>query len=221
MKHAPFLVLWTLAVAFIGLAPVRTQALTVSLDDVIFLTQNDVSDETILAFLAHRRVTLPLDATDVLRLREAGVSEEIIRYLLENPYALNSVRTAYARPIDYYAIYPSYYYGTRLVSVTAFPRYWHDHHYFGFAHAAHHRGLNHRPGHSLGHRVAVTVGNRHHRNHDLGLGGGHVGRHRADHHIGPDGAHHVGRNSRHVGRHGSTHGRGHSGGHHGSHGGGH
>ena len=234
MKRAPFLVLCTVVVAFTIFTPARAQVLMASVDDVILLTQNNISDQTILAFLANRRFTLPLDA-EVLRLREAGVSEEIIRYLLENSYPLISIGAVYARPLNYYPSYPSYYYGTWLFSVSAFSHHWHDHHYFGFSHAADHHGLNHHLGLSLGHRIGVTVGNRHDRNHDLGvtvgnrhdrnhdlgLNRGHVSDHGADHHVGPGDAHRSGHHSGHVGRHRSTHGRGHSDRHHGSHGSGH
>ena len=135
MNRPPFLVLCVALAACSVPSPALLQDDdTVSLDDIVFLAQSDISDQTILTYLKHRRLDFVLDAEGVQELREAGVSEEIIRYLLENPYALNSVWTAYARPVDYYASYPSYYYGTTLVSVTVFPHYWYDHHYFGFGH---------------------------------------------------------------------------------------
>ena len=211
--------------------PAYSQDGMVSLDDVVLLAQSEISDQTILTFLRYRQLDFVLDAKGVQRLREAGVSEDVIQYLLEQDATPLAVLPTYVVSSGYRTGYPSYYYSPRFVGITVFPLGWYNHHYFGFGYAADHHGLNHHLGHSLGHRVGD------HRNHDLGLSGGHVGRHRSVHggarhfghnsgHVGRHrsvhgGARHFGRNSGHVGRHRSAHGSGHSGSHHGGHGGGH
>ncbi len=188
---------------------------TVSFDDVLLLAQSGISDRTIMTFLNIRRLDFVLDAEGILQLREAGVSEDIIQYLLNYAYAPISASPTYDIPISYNTGYPSYYYSTRLVGRTAFSLGWYDHHYFGLSHSTA----------QLGHAVGITVG------HGLGLSGGHISRFGGVNHLGVSRGHSIGHGginhlslSRgHSIGHGTTHGhsRGHSGGHTRGHGSGH
>ena len=65
-----------------AVAPPAPQAV-VSLDDVVLLARSDISDQTIFTFLDFRELGFVLDAQSLLLLRESGVSEAVIRYLLE------------------------------------------------------------------------------------------------------------------------------------------
>ncbi len=188
---------------------------TVSFDDVLLLAQSGISDRTIMTFLNIRRLDFVLDAEGILQLREAGVSEDIIQYLLNYAYAPISASPTYDIPISYNTGYPSYYYSTRLVGRTTFSPGWYDHHYFGLSHSTA----------QLGHAVGITVG------HGLGLSGGHISRFGGVNHVGVSGGHivdHGGINHLSLSRghsigQGTTHGhsRGHSGGHTRGHGSGH
>ena len=64
-------------------APAFSQESTVSFDDMVLLAQSDIADQTIMTFLRYRQLDFVLDATSIQRLRAAGVSDDIIRYLLE------------------------------------------------------------------------------------------------------------------------------------------
>ncbi|MCH7667253.1 MAG: hypothetical protein IH936_15150 [Acidobacteria bacterium] len=151
---------------------------SVTLEDVILLARADISDETILAFLDYREVDFELGPDEILGLREAGVSEEIIRYLLERTGArLEQVPVTR----DYY--YPSRYYATYYgpgagiyLGASILPHsWWYDFHYLHLG--GHHLGPNHhgltRYGHgSVSHASINGLGG-----HRVGhLAGGHVGR---------------------------------------------
>ena len=56
----------------------------VTIDEVIQLTQSGISDETIITFLETREIRFVLSPQDIVRLRAAGISEELIRYLLHS-----------------------------------------------------------------------------------------------------------------------------------------
>ena len=55
----------------------------VVLEHIILLAEGGLSDETIIAFLETRPLGFVLSAEDIVRLRQAGVSERVIRYLLQ------------------------------------------------------------------------------------------------------------------------------------------
>jgi len=191
-------------------APAYSQDGTVSLDDVVLLAQSDISDQTILTYLKHRRLDFVLDAEGVQELREAGVSEEIIRYLLELSDTPPAALLTYVTPTGYDTGYPSYYYGARLVGTSIFSRQWYDHHYLEFAHVTAHHAPHHNQGHSLGHTVGITVG--HHTRTHIGHGGGIVDRHGSAQlrHSGGDQRSHRNAHSRgHSGARGRSHGPGH------------
>ncbi len=214
MKRLPLLALYTALGVCSMLNSAYSQDDTVSFDDVLLLAQSGISDRTIMTFLKVRRLDFVLDAEGIQQLREAGVSEDIIQYLLNYAYAPISVPQTYDIPISYNTSYPSYYYSTRLVGRTAFSLGWYDHHYFGLSHSTA----------QLGHAVGITVGH-------LGLSGGHISSFGGVKHVGVSGGHSIGHGgvnhlslSRgHSIGHGTTHGhsRGHSGGHARGHGSGH
>ncbi|MCH8890281.1 MAG: hypothetical protein IH827_04265 [Myxococcales bacterium] len=190
----------------------------VSLEDLTLLARSDISDETILVFLDPREIGFELDADAIARLREQGVSDEVIRYLLERTDARSERddRVVYvsagAYPPRYYAPYYGYgvfpYFGAAILWHWTHGYHWVDHHLVG----GHHLGVS--VGHSASH------GARHHASAGHLVGGhrsrGHSsGRHAAVSHLGSHGASHAG-----VGHSGRGHGGGgHSGGGHG--GGGH
>ena len=192
MKRLPLLALYTALGVCSMLNSAYSQDDTVSFDDVLLLAQSGISDRTIMTFLNIRRLDFVLDAEGILQLREAGVSEDIIQYLLNYAYAPSSASPTYDIPISYNTGYPSYYYSTRLVGRTTFSPGWYDHHYFGLSHSTA----------QLGHAVGITVSH-------LGLSGGHISS------LG--GVNHVGVSSGHIVDHGSVNhlslSRGHSIGH--------
>lgn len=199
---------------------------TASFQDVLVLVERGVSDETILAFLATRRVGFILDVDAIDLLLVSGVSEEVIRYLLlaaaTSADSIPDPTRPYvdALPADYVA---RYYAGSGLITRrSAYPRIW------------------------LGHSVVVGHGVKRQRNHQFNdrirhrkFTGNHMVSHlepRPGHHVqagsGAKGvsAHHVSRlGSSHrfagahifgsrmshsrarAGGHSRTHGRGHSG----------
>ncbi|VAW76443.1 hypothetical protein MNBD_GAMMA13-1023 [hydrothermal vent metagenome] len=168
---------------------VQAGNMIVSLEDIVLLSQRDVSDETILVLLQNREIGFTLGAKDVDSLLEAGVSEEVIRYLLQK--TASAPLPTYA-PVTYVVPYPSYYYRPYYSGTSLY-----RHHYYGvghhrwthapaslhFAHTGggHSRGLGHRSS-SIGHR---SIGHRssggHSRSHSFGHRGGHSGGHGGGH----------------------------------------
>jgi len=223
-------------------APAYSQADVVSFDDVVLLAQSDISDQTIMTFLDFRELDFALDAEALLRLREAGVSEAVIRYLLEQDTASST-----ALPTDTVLTgydtkgYPSYYYGSRRIGGPAFPFGWYDHHYFGLGYTTIYRyAPHHNGGHSLGHAVGITHGNHGNIPHASSVLGGHRSslgdniRHassRPSHnirHASSRPSHNIrhassrrSHGARHRRGHTGRHAAGHSGGHSGGHGHGH
>jgi hypothetical protein len=151
----------------------------VSLEDILLLIERGISNETVLVFLETRDIGFILDAEDIDKLLAAGVSEEVISYLLQQT-ATYSVPSYSYRTTTYVDRYPSYYY-TPYYSATSvflgfssFPRAWFRHHHSGVHHGPlHHDGVHH-PAHNdrgaLSH--AVPRG---------GHGGVHVPRHGLGH----------------------------------------
>ena len=186
----------------------------VSLENVIVLAQSGISDETILAFLEPRQVAFDLDADEIARLKEAGVSEEIIRYLLEKAGAppretgASTVVVVPAYPYSSRYYWPYYVFGTVLhLGGWIYPHRW-DHHLaptHTLARVHHREGLDaHTPG---GHRFSEGRG-VHYSGHSRA---GHRGRllhHSQGHSAGGHAtAHYFGQ-----ARHGATHSTGsHSG----------
>ena len=66
-----------------GISIVEAGTMTVSLDDIVLLSQRGVSDQTILVLLQTREIGFVPGADDIDSLLETGVSEEVIRYLLQ------------------------------------------------------------------------------------------------------------------------------------------
>ncbi|MCZ6656960.1 MAG: hypothetical protein O7C67_06655 [Gammaproteobacteria bacterium] len=208
--------------------PAYSQNDVVSFDDVVLLAQSDISDQTIRTFLDFRELDFALDAGALLRLREAGVSEAVIRYLLEQDAASSTALPTDTVLTGYSAKgYPSYYYGSsRIGGTAAFPFGWYDHHYFGLGHTTIYRNApHHNGGHSLGHAVGITHGHDGNIPHASSVLGGHRSspghsiRHtgsRPSHNIRHASSRlsHRARHRRgHTGRHAAGHSGGHSGGH--------
>jgi hypothetical protein len=117
----------------------------VRLTEVIVLAREGVSDRTIISFLENRELAFVVGTDEVLRLRDAGAGEELIRYLVErtarrdsyasDPYADRSPYyyggSSYDEPgddgayIEYGPSYgPSYYVGASIVPYITYDRYY-------------------------------------------------------------------------------------------------
>jgi hypothetical protein len=241
MKASLSLAVCAALVTYSLLNPVAalSQENMVSLDDIILLAESDVSDQTIMTFLWYRQLDFVLDSKGIQRLRAAGVSDDVIRYLLEQdataiasvPASVPASPPAYVVPTGYRTAYPSYYYGARLVGTTVFPLGWYDHHYFGFSrgsvysyplHDSESHGLGHSVGIGLGHSVGIGL------DHSAGIGLGHSAGIGLGHsagiglgHSGQNLGHSGGQRRSHSGGRSGGHSGGRSGGHSGGHGGGH
>ena len=203
-----------------------------SLEDLTLLAESGISDQTILVFLDTREVEFQLDSETIAWLRQQGVSEEVIRYLLERTDTRDERvdRVVYVSadpyPRRYYVPYYGYdafpYFGAAILWHWTYGFHWVGDHFAG----GHHRGVY--GGHSASH------GTRHYASAGHLVGGhrsrGHSsGGHEAQSHLGSHGASHAG--AGHLGGGHSSVGhssRGHSSGGHssgghssGGHGGGH
>ena len=184
------------------------------MDDIVLLAESDISDQTILTFIRYRQLDFVLDAKGVQRLREAGVSEDVIQYLLNRDATPVAAIRTYVIPTGYATGYPSYYYGARLVGTTMFSLGWYDHHYFGLGYTTDYRYPRHYyQSHSLSHSGSITLGHGYAPIHGSSLSVGH--RNSLGHSIGQ--RHGLGHSVSHGGGHSVNHGGGHGG----SHGGGH
>jgi len=183
----------------------------VRLDDVILLAQEGLSDETILSFLDAREIGFALGPEEMVTLRDAGVSEEVIRYLVNRiAGGRPAPRRAYVAPppLAYGSFgYSPYGYGAAYIGVSTFPHWWYDHHH---AHVGHHvLGQHHFSPHG-GHLAVHGFG---HDGHAVPLAG-HSGGHDAP---GGFGAHGLGHSGGHEGAghltvgHGLDHGVSHGG----------
>ena len=156
-------------------------------EDVLGLADARLSDDTILTFLDTREIGFSLDVALIREMRGAGVSEPVIRYLIERtsqpPRASLVAPPAYAAPSSGYR--SSYYAPSERVAIVVGSQ-WYDHHDYDHHHYGHvsHPSFHHVIDHLfIGH-------DDHHGYHD-------------DHH-GYDGGHHW------DGGHGeSHHGHGH------------
>jgi hypothetical protein len=85
MKHPAVLSVILLLVAVAALAePVQSRRFSNRLlSDVVQMTRAGLSDETIIAYVQARRIRLDADvgADDLIRLRQSGVSENVVRYI--------------------------------------------------------------------------------------------------------------------------------------------
>ncbi|HED14936.1 MAG TPA: hypothetical protein ENI62_15010 [Gammaproteobacteria bacterium] len=154
-----------------GFGIAHASGTTVSLDDIVMLSQRDVSDKTILVLLQNREIGFVLDADDIDNLLEAGVSEEVIRYLLQNttstPPDTNAGTPRYIYPpIAYVDPYPAYYYrpyyaGTSLYfGYSSFPHTSYRYRHHGTEHykQSHHSAPSHLAHNGHDRRVAHTGG---------------------------------------------------------------
>ena len=176
----------------------------VSLDDVVLLAQSDISEQTILTFLKYRKLEFALDAGAVQRLREGGVSEEIIRFMLQQDAKSVVATPNYVVATGYNTGYPSYYYGARLVGATAYPLSWYNHHYYPHAYTTVYRpGAHYGPSSNAGYEVGISPG--HEPIHSPGILGGN---HRIGHSalsLGHNVGHSVSHSRGIIGGHGRRH----------------
>ncbi len=153
----------------------------VSLDDIVLLSQRGVSDQTILLFLENREAGFSPDADAIDRLLLAGVSDEIIQYLLSQATTVQTspdvvppetytnavpnypVTTYPASPVypavTYVNTYPVYYYtpyyygGPYSFGFVSYPHTWFGHH----SGVGHHRVNAHHVTHTGRHSGTQTV----------------------------------------------------------------
>jgi hypothetical protein len=230
MRRTILGVLFSLVLVIPAAAADRRQ---VSLEDLTLLAESDISDQTILAFLGTRELEFQLDSETIARLRQQGVSEEVIRYLLERTDTRNDRvdRVEYVSadpyPPRYYVPYYGYevfpYFGAAILWHWTYGFHWVGDHFVG----GHHLGVY--GGHSASH------GARHYGGHSGSHGARHyasaghlVGEHRsrshsssghaAVSHLGSRGASHAGAGHSSGGHSSSGHGSGRHGS--GGHGGG-
>jgi hypothetical protein len=136
----------TLALTLALAVTVEAGYRVVRLTEVIALAREGVSDRTIISFLENRELGFVVGTEEILRLREAGVGEEVIRYLIERtppresyapePYANRSPysyddRSPYDEPpyegayLEYGPSYePSYYVGAAIGSYLTYNHYY-------------------------------------------------------------------------------------------------
>ncbi len=223
MRRAMLGILCSLVLAAPAVAAHRPK---VSLSDLTLLAQSDLSAETTLVFLATREIGFELDPKAIALLREQGVSEEVIRYLLErmDEHSDPGDRVVYVSEGPYPPYYYALYYGHDVGLYLGFAILGHWTHGFHFIdghhhgssgkHSAHHGGRHHASGgHPAGGQNAGghSSGGDGARNH----GGSHDTSHARVDHSGGDhsGVRHRGRG--HGGGHSAVQhrGRGHGGGH--------
>lgn len=128
----------------------------VSLDDLLLLIERRVSDETILVLLETREIGFTPGAEEIDRLLEAGISEEVIRYLLRKTekatdpaYTYRYSRT-YVEPYPAYYFTPYYYGGSAFLGFSTIPHAWLRHHQRLVSHPfAHHDTLQHATPHHV------------------------------------------------------------------------
>jgi hypothetical protein len=139
MKH-----ILAILVFMFGTGIVYAGHLNVTLNDLLLLAESGVSDKTFLAFIEPREITFTPGTEEIAKLRKAGLSEEVIQYLLANNRQAGLTYNRYINPPVAYS-YPRYYYGSSLY--LGFGRGHHalfDNHFVGLDHSApHHTGLYH------------------------------------------------------------------------------
>ncbi len=91
------------------------QNLPVTMQDVISLTQNRVSDGVIINAIQSKGIQRPLDVPDIVHLSQSGVSDAVIRvmqqagsgspsYIVTRPAYPTTIRMASPRPLPPYSI---------------------------------------------------------------------------------------------------------------------
>jgi len=135
-----------LALALAVSATVEAGYRVVRLTDVIVLAREGVSDRTIISFLENRELAFVVGTDEILRLRDAGAGEALIRYLVERTAPRDSYasdlyadrspypdygRSPYDEPgydrayIEYGPSYgPSYYVGASVIPYLSYHRYY-------------------------------------------------------------------------------------------------
>lgn len=177
-----------------------------SLEDLTLLTASGISEETILVFLDTREIGFLLDAEAITRLRQQGVSEEVIRHLLERTDARSDVdRVIYISPAPYPRRYDSRYdygygagsnFGSAILGHWTRAFHWVGDHLVG----GHHLGVS--AGYSSSYGAHYT-------------GGGYLtGGHHARSHLVSHRSSHRGFGHSSYGHRGRGHGRGGHGGRH-------
>ncbi len=119
----------TLALALAAAYTVEAGYRVVELGEVIALARQGVSDRTIVSFLENRELDFVVGTDEILRLRDAGVGEPVIRYLIErtaprdagSPYDDPGYGGAY---IESGPRYDSYYVGAALSPYVTYDRYY-------------------------------------------------------------------------------------------------
>ncbi len=101
---------------------------TTSLDDITLLTKRGLSDKSILIFLKNSELDFVLSAKNIDQLLQAGVSENIVQYLLQQPSIAPSSIASAPTPspttyitepaVTYVAPYPNYFYAPRYINHT-------------------------------------------------------------------------------------------------------
>jgi uncharacterized membrane protein YgcG len=225
----------------IGLSIAQAGSLQISIEDILLLAEQGVSDETILVFVKTREIGFIPDAEDIDKLHAASISEEVIRYILRQTATDSSPSYRYQTRsyVDYYPLYyyTPYYYGSSVfLGYSGYPHTWFGNYYGGVHYTPLHYKYNDHGvlSHGGGHRTV------HANRHGLGHNGLSVRRHGnrqhtvRQHTVRHGGLHNVGHSSRNTNHRGGGYsrrhggggihggGRGHSGGHSGGgHGGGH
>ncbi len=169
----------------------------VSVEDLTLLAKSDISDETILVFLDPREIGFELDPEAIAHLRQQGVSEEVIRYLLERTDARSERdRVVYVSAGPYPSRYYDLHYGHGVYPYFGAAHWTHGYHWVG-----HHLVARHHLGVSAGH--SASHGSSHSASSGHLVGGHHARGHSSGAHVALS----------HPRSHGASHARaGHSGG---------
>ncbi|MCZ6502481.1 MAG: hypothetical protein O6945_08195 [Gammaproteobacteria bacterium] len=179
--------------------------LNVTLEDLLMLADSEVSEAVILSFIKTRKRAFTMDASEMVKLYDAGLSDVVIQYLLVSesitiddpadyyepptvstdnypitmePYPRTVTSNRYPPDVPFYA-YPRYYYEPSIF--VGFGRIHHTllrHHHVRLHHQreGHHLGLHHRNDHNIGLNDNRKVQNREEH---------HSGLHRKrEHHVG-------------------------------------
>ena len=206
-RHVVLLCTLILLTAIPALAEDRTDAQATLARDVVRMWDADIGGATILAFVRQHAGNVTFTADDVLMFREAGMSERVIRDLLDATSGVSPSRRAYRYdspayyPRYYPSAYPWWYYGGPYLDIHVgghFGGHYNQHHY-GFGHG----GLGHGfvGGHSFSRVHSTGGGHFFSRGHSSGghgssrshSSGGHSGGHRGGH----SGGGHSGGHGRH------------------------
>ena len=158
----------------------NTDWLNVTMEDLLILADNEVSDAVILSFIKTRKRTFTLGASEIEKLREAGLDDVAIQSLLSEskvmddpvnydgspsvsmeyyppaistgPYTETVILGRYPSVIPF-DVYPRYYYGPSIfIGFSSRNRTLFNHHRAGSHHNGkkHHAGLHPRRDHHIG-----------------------------------------------------------------------